>query len=178
MGWRVSMDLQALAVYSLGAGRRTGAGADQLGVGRGGPERRRHAGADGLRANQDGVGAADCYLWKTGADLQPSDPGVHDHGGTEPAGQGDGGHAAVRGNRLCLSPAWRTVRGPLRMFCSPGGELQHWCFPHHRRIGKAPGSAPVSRGYQRGRRDRGTPHGSPARRGTRTNRTAGGLDQL
>ena len=67
VGWRVSMELQALAVYALEAdGARelvrtnyvkyavadlNGDGMRELTV---------------FRANQDGVGAADCYLWKSG----------------------------------------------------------------------------------------------------------------
>ena len=68
VGWRVNMELQALAVYALEPGGarelvRTnyvkyavtdlnGDGMQELAV---------------FRADQDGVGAADCYLWKNGA---------------------------------------------------------------------------------------------------------------
>ncbi len=56
---------------SLGSRTGTGTDADQLcEICRGGPERRRMQELTVLRANQDGVGAADCYLWKTGADAQ------------------------------------------------------------------------------------------------------------
>ncbi len=67
VGWRVSMELQALSVYALGPdGARemirtnyvkyaladlNGDGMRELTV---------------LRADQDGLGAADCYLWKNG----------------------------------------------------------------------------------------------------------------
>lgn len=68
VGWRVSMELQALTVYALDAG-----GARELVR----TDYVKYAAADlngdGMReltvfrANQDGVGAADCYIWKNGA---------------------------------------------------------------------------------------------------------------
>lgn len=68
VGWRVSMDLQALAVYALepgGARELTRSNYVKYAVA--------DLNGDGMqeltvfRANQDGVGAADCYLWKNGA---------------------------------------------------------------------------------------------------------------
>ena len=68
VGWRVSMDLQALAVYALEPG-----GARELARSNYVKYAVADLNGDGmqeltvLRANQDGVGAADCYLWKNGA---------------------------------------------------------------------------------------------------------------
>ena len=68
VGWRVSMDLQALAVYALEPG-----GARELARSNYVKYAVADLNGDGMqeltvfRANQDGVGAADCYLWKNGA---------------------------------------------------------------------------------------------------------------
>ena len=68
VGWRVSMDLQALAVYALEPG-----GARALAWSNYVKYAVADLNGDGMqeltvfRANQDGVGAADCYLWKNGA---------------------------------------------------------------------------------------------------------------
>lgn len=68
IGWRVSMDLQALAVYALEPG-----GARELARSNYVKYAVADLNGDGMqeltvfRANQDGVGAADCYLWKNGA---------------------------------------------------------------------------------------------------------------
>ena len=68
VGWRVSMDLQALTVYALEPG-----GARELARSNYVKYAVADLNGDGMqeltvfRANQDGVGAADCYLWKNGA---------------------------------------------------------------------------------------------------------------
>ena len=68
VGWRVSMDLQALAVYALEPG-----GARELARSNYVKYAVADLNGDGMqeltvfRANEDGVGAADCYLWKNGA---------------------------------------------------------------------------------------------------------------
>ena len=68
VGWRVSMDLQALAVYALEPG-----GARELARSNYVKYAVADLNGDGMqeltvfRANQNGVGAADCYLWKNGA---------------------------------------------------------------------------------------------------------------
>ena len=68
VGWRVSMDLQALAVYALEPG-----GARELARSNYVKYAVADLNGDGMqeltvfRANQDGVGAADCYRWKNGA---------------------------------------------------------------------------------------------------------------
>ena len=183
VGWRVSMDLQALTVYALEPGGARGAGAEQLcQVCRGGSQRRRDAGADGVpgqsgRRRRGGL----LPLEKRRADLQLHDPGVYDHGGIEPAGQGDGGDAAFRGTgSVCYWGGGRDAGNDGCSAASGRGTEQCRAVPYHRRVrGKLPVPGAVSRGYQRGRRDRGTPHGSPVRRGTGGGHcTAGGLDQL
>ena len=71
MGWRVSMELQALTVYALDAGgARELVRTDYVNMSRSGSQRRRDAGADGVRgAENSGLAwrAADCYIWKNGA---------------------------------------------------------------------------------------------------------------
>ena len=68
VGCRVSMDLQALTVYALEPG-----GARELARSNYVKYAVADLNGDGMqeltvfRANQDGVGAADCYLWKNGA---------------------------------------------------------------------------------------------------------------
>lgn len=68
VGWRVSMDLQALAVYALEPG-----GARELARSNYVKYAVADLNGDGMqeltvfRANQDGLGAADSYLWKNGA---------------------------------------------------------------------------------------------------------------
>ena len=68
VGWRVSMDLQALAVYSLepdGARELMRTNYVKYAVADLNKDGKRELTV--LRANQDGEGVADCYVWKNGA---------------------------------------------------------------------------------------------------------------
>ena len=98
VGWRVSMDLQALAVYSLepdGARELMRTNYVKYAVADLNKDGKRELTV--LRANQDGEGVADCYVSKKRrADAAVQCSGVHDHGGAEPAGKGHGRRTALQ----------------------------------------------------------------------------------
>ena len=123
VGWRVSMDLQALAVYSLepdGARELMRTNYVKYAVADLNKDGKREMTV--LRANQDGEGVADCYVSKNGvltlrssvlvsmtmADLsqQERSPWARCGPATPP----------------CSSPALRTAPGPLRTYWLSGAE--------------------------------------------------------
>lgn len=69
-----------------------------------------------LRADETGAGTADCYLWKNGTLTLGSSIRVSmTMAELSQQGPDNGGRAAFQHARRCLSPAWRTAPGPLRM---------------------------------------------------------------
>ena len=121
VGWRVSMDLQALAVYSLepdGARELMRTNYVKYAVADLNKDGKRELTV--LRANQDGEGVADCYVSKNGAlTLRSSDPALFI------TGVADGARAitdvlALRGGELTnlVLSAITGVSGEVSRFCS------------------------------------------------------------
>ena len=168
VGWRVSMDLQALAVYSLepdGARELMRTNYVKYAVADLNKDGKRELTV--LRANQDGEGVADCYVSKNGVLTLRSSVLVS----MTMAELSQQGKVTVGGRR----PGYYGCAGPSGRRTDKSG-----AFRHYRRFRRGvPVLFRVSHGHQRRRRYRGAPHGDAAGRGRRPRRfSAGGLDQL
>lgn len=183
VGWRVSMDLQALAVYSLepdGARELMRTNYVKYAVADLNKDGKRELTV--LRANQDGEGVADCYVSKNGA-LTLRSSVLVSMTMAELSQQGKVTVGTLRSSdpALFITGVADGARAITDVLAPPGRRTdKSGAFRHYRRFRRGvPVLFRVSHGHQRRRRYRGAPHGDAAGRGRRPRRfSAGGLDQL